>query len=61
MSGSLDRYHFKIAAYYDANRAGAHGVYRKVANGRPRARVAPRLQLATIQCPFTLAPAAKAL
>lgn len=61
MSGSLDRYHFKIAAYYDANRAGAHGVYRKVANGRPRARVAPRLKLATIQCPFTLTPAARAL
>ena len=61
MSGSLNRYHFKIAAYYDANRAGAHGLYRKVANGRPRARVTPRLQLAMIQCPFTLVPSARAL
>ncbi len=61
MSGSLDRYHFKIAAYYDANRVGGHGLGRKVASAGARARVAPRLQLAAIQCPFTLAPAARAL
>lgn len=59
MSGSLDRYHFKIAAYYDANRGGGHMSYRKVASGHRHVRVAPRLQLATIQCPFTLAPLAR--
>ncbi len=59
VSGSLDRYHFKIAAYYDANRVGGRAASRKVASERFRRRLAPKLQLATIQCPFTLASAGR--
>jgi proteasome lid subunit RPN8/RPN11 len=54
VSGSLDRYHFKIAAYYDANRVGGRAVSRKVASGMFRRRPTPRLELATILCPFGL-------
>jgi proteasome lid subunit RPN8/RPN11 len=57
VSGSLDRYHFKIAAYYDANRVGGRAISRKVASARFRTRpgpMAPRLELATILCPFAL-------
>lgn len=61
VSGSLDRYHFKIAAYYDANRVGGRAASRKVASERFRRRVAPRLQLATIQCPFSLANGGRGL
>lgn len=57
VSGSLDRYHFKIAAYYYANRGGVHGVYRKVASGPHQTRTTPRLKLAAIQCPFALTAA----
>jgi hypothetical protein len=60
VSGSLDRYHFKIAAYYDANRVGGRAASRKVANERFRSRMTPRLQLATIQCPFSLASTGRA-
>lgn len=54
VSGSLDRYHFKIAAYYDANGVGGRAISRKVASGRFRRRPSPRLELATILCPFGL-------
>jgi hypothetical protein len=54
VSGSLDRYHFKIAAYYDANRVGGRAISRKVASSRHRRRPNPRLELATILCPFGL-------
>jgi hypothetical protein len=59
VSGSLDRYHLKIAAYYDANRVGGHALSRKVASGPHRSRPVPRLQRATIQCPFTPAAAGR--
>ncbi|MFZ5861823.1 MAG: Mov34/MPN/PAD-1 family protein [Nitrospirota bacterium] len=55
VSGSLDRYHFKIAAYYDANRVGGRAISRKVASTRLRRRPTPRLELAAILCPFAMA------